>query len=249
MFEAGEYDHIFDVELGDGIMRKLPFDNGSNPLVAADKFIIREGLHKSMCEQISKFLKDNSSPYATSDNAEKKQGLAAKKQMGGGTGTIEVPKPQGMKTHLFFDQIAIDGPKKKLLEFNDSLAILNPNELKVLDEVLETIKNKAFYHSSKFSKQEYDVVKKLLKFPADKAFPSLDIYRMFLMHPGATENYKVYETGIENLSALIGYLGDSPQPTQLMVLRCLANLFKHPASIFVLTQKRQFVVDHTAGFI
>lgn len=50
LFEAGEYDHIFDVELGDGIMRKLPFDNGSNPLVAADKFILREGLHKAYCE-------------------------------------------------------------------------------------------------------------------------------------------------------------------------------------------------------
>ena len=30
MFPAGEYDHVFDVELGDGIMRKLPFNNGAN---------------------------------------------------------------------------------------------------------------------------------------------------------------------------------------------------------------------------
>jgi phospholipase A-2-activating protein len=28
MFPAGNYDHVFDVDLGDGIMRKLPFDNG-----------------------------------------------------------------------------------------------------------------------------------------------------------------------------------------------------------------------------
>lgn len=57
LFEAGEYDHIFDVDLGDNILRKLPFDNGSNPLVAADKFVIREGLHKAYCEQISQFIK------------------------------------------------------------------------------------------------------------------------------------------------------------------------------------------------
>ena len=31
LFEAGEYDHVFDVDLGDGLMRKLPFDNGDNP--------------------------------------------------------------------------------------------------------------------------------------------------------------------------------------------------------------------------
>jgi phospholipase A-2-activating protein len=42
MFEAGEYDHIFDVDLGDGVLRKLPYDNGTNVLVASDKFVIRE---------------------------------------------------------------------------------------------------------------------------------------------------------------------------------------------------------------
>lgn len=57
-------------------MRKLPFDNGSNPLEAADKFILREGLHKAYVEQISNFIKNQSIPYVTSDNAAKK-GLAA----------------------------------------------------------------------------------------------------------------------------------------------------------------------------
>ena len=47
MFAAGEYDHIFDVELGDGIMRKLPFNNGGNALDAAEKFCCREGLSKA----------------------------------------------------------------------------------------------------------------------------------------------------------------------------------------------------------
>jgi phospholipase A-2-activating protein len=42
LFEAGEYDHIFDVDMGDNVSRKLPFDNGSNPLEAAEKFLIRE---------------------------------------------------------------------------------------------------------------------------------------------------------------------------------------------------------------
>ena len=50
IFEAGEYDHIFDIDLGDGVYRKLPFDNGQNPSEAADKFIIREGLNKGFNE-------------------------------------------------------------------------------------------------------------------------------------------------------------------------------------------------------
>lgn len=48
LFEAGEYDHIFDVELGDGIMRKLPFNNGANRDEAASKFCHREGLSLQM---------------------------------------------------------------------------------------------------------------------------------------------------------------------------------------------------------
>ena len=46
LFPAGEYDHIFDVDLGDGLMRKLPFNNGGNALDAADKFCSREGLSR-----------------------------------------------------------------------------------------------------------------------------------------------------------------------------------------------------------
>jgi phospholipase A-2-activating protein len=38
LFEAGEYDHVFDVEIGDGVMRQLPFNNGGNADEAANKF-------------------------------------------------------------------------------------------------------------------------------------------------------------------------------------------------------------------
>ena len=57
MFAAGEYDHVFDVDLGDGIMRKIPFNNGHSPYEASDKFLAREGLGRSYTEQIVAFLK------------------------------------------------------------------------------------------------------------------------------------------------------------------------------------------------
>ena len=41
-FEEGEYDFIFDVDLGDGLNRRIPFDNGGNAFEAADKFLARE---------------------------------------------------------------------------------------------------------------------------------------------------------------------------------------------------------------
>ena len=46
IFPAGEYDHVFDVELGDNVMRKLPFNNGSNVYEAAEKFMARENISR-----------------------------------------------------------------------------------------------------------------------------------------------------------------------------------------------------------
>jgi hypothetical protein len=134
-----------------------------------------------------------------------------------------------MKKYLFFDAINVDGPKKKLLEFNQELGgILSEQDLTLLDSLLELIKNKAFYHSSKVSKQGFELIKKLLtKFPSAKAFPALDIYRMFLMHPHSSESYKVYEFALEYIGIIIGHLRDdsAQQATQLVALRSLVNLF------------------------
>lgn len=125
-------------------------------------------------------------------------------------------------------------------------------ELVVLDQLLDLIKNKAFYHSSKCSKQGFDLIKKMLsRFPCDKVFPVLDVYRMFLMHPHSSEHFKVFENGIEYMGYLIGHLrGEgSKDATQLVALRCLVNLFNNNASVFLLKEKRQFIVDNTCSFL
>ena len=67
MFEEGEYDHIFDVELGDNVMRKLPFNNGGNHLESADKFCVREGIGRYQVDQITQFLRQHALPYKTRD--------------------------------------------------------------------------------------------------------------------------------------------------------------------------------------
>lgn len=53
------------------------------------------------------------------------------------------------------------------------------------------------------------MIKKILtKFPSSKVFPVLDIYRMFLMHPQSSENYKVFEFAIEYINIIVGHLRD-----------------------------------------
>lgn len=52
MFKEGNYDYVFDVECGDGILRKLPFNDGENIDEAANKFCVKENFSKAHVEQI-----------------------------------------------------------------------------------------------------------------------------------------------------------------------------------------------------
>jgi phospholipase A-2-activating protein len=67
LFPAGEYDHIFDVDIGDGMNRKLPFNNGANIIEASDKFLAREQIGRDNSEAIHQFLRTNALNYKTRD--------------------------------------------------------------------------------------------------------------------------------------------------------------------------------------
>lgn len=52
VYPAGLYDHIFDIELGDNVMRRIPFNNGANALLAAERFVQREEIDEGYKSQI-----------------------------------------------------------------------------------------------------------------------------------------------------------------------------------------------------
>ena len=122
VFKAGEYDHIFDVELGDNIMRKLPFNNGDNAIQAAENFCAREDLGRGNIDQIRNFISQHSQNFRTRDI--------------GGQEKQESNEPDNtMRTILAYDTIKIEGPKKKILEFNAAGNFLDAKELKVFDSL------------------------------------------------------------------------------------------------------------------
>jgi hypothetical protein len=95
------------------------------------------------------------------------------------------------------------------------------------------------------------LIKKLFKFPADRAFPVVDIYRQFLMHPHSSEHYKLFENGIEYLGTLIQYLKDehTNHQTQLVALRSICNLFQNSASKFVMLSKVKWISEECQKFL
>jgi phospholipase A-2-activating protein len=200
LFPAGEYDHIFDVELGDNIMRKLPFNNGSNAIQAADMFCAREGLGKANVDQIRTFITKHSQGFATRDLS------------GGSAGGGAAAKPQvdevdnTMRTSLFYDAVKIEGPKKKILEFNETDKFMDDKDLKHFNTLCEVLSNKDMFYKTKIDEYHQALLTKLLELPVDKVFPCLDLYRIFLTHPDMVTHYKNFEQGWNHLSAFVHIL-------------------------------------------
>lgn len=54
-----------------------------------------------------------------------------------------------MRTSLFYDAVKIDGPKKKILEFNANENFMDEKELKIFEGLCSAIENKDKYHLTK----------------------------------------------------------------------------------------------------
>ena len=115
-----------------------------------------------------------------------------------------------------------------------------------MEEILVLVKDKNSYNQTKISKMGFETVKALLAFPAAKAFPALDLYRMLLMHPSMMEPFKHSDSAVDILGSLLSHLRNGPAPTQMMALRCLVNMFKNNSSFQLLTNQLKGVLDTVA---
>ena len=59
IFPAGQYEYIFNIQIGNGAERRLPYNSGDNPMEAADKFCIRKKIARYYSKQIVDFITKN----------------------------------------------------------------------------------------------------------------------------------------------------------------------------------------------
>jgi phospholipase A-2-activating protein len=243
MFEAGEYDHVFDVELGDGVMRKLPFNNGGNHLESAEKFCMREGINRSQVEQIVQFLRQHALSYKTRDFD--KQELKNANVKSGKNKPSSIP----MTVQIFFDAINVDGPKKKLMTFEDEFSKLTyPVQFHDLCKILAAgVK----YDTPDIGEQQHRTMQQLLDFPADKAFPCIDLYRMYLMHPTSSQEFVKSDFGAGQVTIMLKFLKNknAPKACHMLALRSICNFFKNQSSNHVAILQRSSIFDAIAPFM
>ena len=113
-----------------------------------------------------------------------------------------------MNQMQFFNTAKTEGAKKKLLEFNAECKVIDEKHLETIDTILNVVSDKVNFHSTKLYRKELEVLDELLKFPSDKVFPSLDILRMFLVHPQASELFKVVEKGGDKMFSILGIVNE-----------------------------------------
>ena len=251
VFKAGEYDYVFDVELQGG-MTKLPFNEGDNILMAAEKFVGREKLHKAYTDDIMKFLRANTGkgkkknkPTITQEKDYSKPKPAQKKQ------NLKDTKPQSTQhfsfpnlQHILYDSVNSEGPIKKIKELNDKIEENDPKnkklqeyQIKLIEKVINTIGNKNFYHNSTFGEMELkEFLNLFTSWHDDLLIPVFDVFRMYLMHPESGLLFKQVGGGIEQLAILLKNIKETNNNTiKILVLRCLCNLFNNDYSRSLLT--------------
>ena len=259
VFKAGDYDYVFDVELEGGITQ-LPFNEGDNILMAAEKFIGREKLHKAYTDDIMKFLRSNTGkkrkknkPTITQQKDYSKPKPAQKKSNQGES------KPQATQhfsfpnlSHILYDSVNSEGPIKKITELNSKIEEndkmnkkLQDYQLKLISKVITTIGNKNFYHNSTFGDMELkEFLNLFTAWHGDYLIPVFDVFRMYLIHPESGLLFKQMGGGIEQLTILLQNIKNNNNITiKILVLRCLCNLFnnEYSKSLVTVTKKEDIL--------
>lgn len=239
-FPAGEYDYIFNVQDDSGINKRLPFNEGENSLVAAEKFLAREGMNVGFKEQIVAFISKNT---RGGGKAKPKPQITQPKQM----------KLQPIREKKFWKKMNLDGLQKKMLELNQQLRdseaeeALSENDVKHLKTLLVKLRDPKIYNYIKeFSSFEEGVIRKILKWPGTHFIPVLDLMRIFVTHHASQAFFSGLDSGISIIVAIASKLKSSPKVIWKIYFKFLCNMCLHDNNTLGLVKGADIIFDSFA---
>lgn len=247
-FPKGDYDYVFDIEDESGAPRKLPFNEGDNPLESAEKFLVKEGLHRGYLEQVCNFIRKNI------------RGDGIPKPKSNTIQTEDSGQPKDVRSNYFpmkhpflFETANWEGLTKKIVEseLNEPALNLEEKDKKAFFNMVDTLKNVQFYHSSNFADNELAVFQnKLLKWPADLLLPVLDLFRLVVLHPASERLFAGADVGFNFLSKLCSIMTSHPNElTKSLAIKVMCNLCKHTSNRYCLLKFSDFMVESLAKLI
>ncbi|GMF30790.1 unnamed protein product [Phytophthora fragariaefolia] len=217
---GGAYDMVIpvEIELPGGVKKlEIGYNQGQNPFTVAQEFIDKHMLDQGYLREIADYITQRASEYrppvlGNSDSVNSAP-----------SGTVSSTPAAAEPRYKYFPVTAA----------------LTDSQLIALDQIVHTVQDTAFYHSSKFAALEIAALKSTLdKWPAKFAFPPLDLLRLVLVHPQGPS--ALGEAGLDTLVTQVLGVGMQAGPTEgenaipvaarMLSLRVLANMFLHDAA-------------------
>lgn len=244
-FPKGEYDYVFDVDVGDDAPKaKLPYNEGDNSLVVAEKFLTREGMNLGFKDQIIDFIRKNSRG-------------GAKAATGGKSAQPQAPiQPKScfpMRQAVFFQDMNMEGLSKKLEEFHAKMQgasdvnqalILNETDYKYLQSITNKLRDPAlFQYIKEFSSFEIESAKKAAKWPGEFCVPVMDLWRCIVLHHASQVFFSGVDSGMPIIAALVGKLKNGPPVIWTVFFKFLSNLFIHTSNMTAIVRSKDIIQE------
>ncbi|KAF9139538.1 hypothetical protein BGX30_007836 [Mortierella sp. GBA39] len=199
-----EYDHVFDIDVGEGVPAlKLPFNVTENPYTAAQEFLTRHDLPQVYLDQVADFITNNAravsqgAAAATGDPLTGGSRYTPSQNTSSGLGSYnpwgnDTPKAQPAVKRLIpqllnvpFKDANLPAIQKKLLQLNTELApsgvALDSAELVQLDSLFKFL---GAPPKQPVAQPQYLAL--LLKifntWPETSRFPALDLLRLLALY-------------------------------------------------------------------
>lgn len=226
MHNGREYDHVFDVDVQDGMPPlKLAYNVSENPYVAAQRFLTENELPGTYLEQVVGFLEKNTSAVRLAPTAADPftgdSGLQSTPRMPSSAGSI-IPQT----AHLSFTNANFAAAAKRIAQLRESLP-MSATEQQSIDALIAALEGGRVADTR-------DAAHVARTWPADARLPLLDILRIAAARVPAG-----------NVAALVSDLliaaeWDAPgasaadDTNAMLALRGLANAFSAPGGASVL---------------
>lgn len=249
VFPKGEYDFVWDVDMGPSHgMAKLPFNKGQNPMAVAEGFMGREQIDKGNMDQIRQFILQN----AGADGIGFNPIGSASQEKAAPAAAEAVSSMFPIQSYTQFKDGKYEPLLKKLLEFNEQVdegLRMDSQEILYLTGAIDKLKSGAM---KDLRACEKDVIHaKLGKWPNDKLFPVIDLWRLYLNHPQCCDYFKGSDRGQPFITQVLNLLASDPNGALGMCSsRYIANLFQFQTNRYALFDKRVAVlrnVDASLG--
>jgi phospholipase A-2-activating protein len=231
-----EFDYVFDVDLGDGGMKKIGYNRGDNPYEVAQEFLWREDLGQDYLDQVAKFIIQNvgDAPMIIGQGV-----VGATTGTRKDTTTSQAKKPGKyipQRVFMLFESSNLAGLHQKIEEFAGvgEHTSLSGSDKRALTEILNMLRDTSKYHASKLGVEHYQLLIKLTSWPHQYLFPVLDLLRLLFLHPHAAEVLAsprhIPGRHINIPQFFISLLNAQPlnSTNVLLVLRCITNIFYAP---------------------